>query len=429
MKLKIDDWIEQNKFSKAVNILLKDSSLCYKAGAYRASLLFSYLGFLTILKERIISANKPQNYIEGEWNSLISKIRNEDKWEEAIFDSTQQKVKIDQSTKDIIRDPIFSIKDDIREQIKYWKNRRNDCAHFKENNIDYYHIESFWAFLESNLSKITIEGGLNTLINKIKDHFNPILTPPNEDFTHLIKDIEHSVEPSKLSDFWDKFIIPSEWDVRLSASRKRFLKECFRISSDVVKDSIIGKLKENKYYLIDFLDTYPELLTSFNFTSQEVRKLWSLDLAKSNNAIGILASLLRNGLIPKEQIAEANKSVMNRIEDYSPNAMEHHTLEVNGFFTAFKSEIIENPSFTGFRSFLWVNSRADLISGIIKSFPADKETLVKLSDHYNQDYSSEWLLQRFDFYIENGDQFAERYKTLVQNNNLDLSKKLEKYFA
>ncbi|WP_442845014.1 hypothetical protein [Leeuwenhoekiella sp. H156] len=429
MKLKIDDWIEQERFSIAVNVLLKDSSLCYKAGAYRASLLFSYLGFLTILKERIISANKPQNYIEGEWNSLITKIRNEDKWEEAVFDSTQQKVKIDQSTKDILRDPVFSIKDDTREQIKYWKNRRNDCAHFKENNIDYYHIESFWAFLESNLPKITIEGGLNTLINKIKDHFNPILTPPDKDFTYLVKDIEHSVEPSKLSDFWDKFIVPSEWDFRLSKTRKSFLKECFRISTEVVKDSIVDKLKENKYYLIDFLDTNPELLSNFNFTSQEIRKLWSLDLSNSNNPIGILASLLRNALIPMDQIEEANKSVLNRIEDYSPNVMEHHTLENNNFLSAFKSEIIENSSFIGFQSYLWVNHRADLISGIIKSFPADKDIIVKLSKHYDQDYSSEWLLQRFDYHIDNGDQFAEKYRVLVQNENLSLSKKLEKYFA
>ena len=160
-----------------------------------------------------------------------------------------------------------------------------------------------------------------------------------------------------------------------------------------------------------------------------MRKLWSLDLAKSNNAIGILSSLLINGLIPKEQIAEANKSVVNRINDYSPNAIEHHTLEVNDFITAFKSQIIENSKFIGYQSFLWVNKKADLISGIIKSFPADEEILVKLSDHYNQEYSSEWLLQRFDFYIEKGDQFAERYKTLALNKNLDLSKKLEKYFS
>jgi len=429
MKLKIDEWIESNKFSMTVNVLLKDSSLCYKAGANRASLLFSYLGFLTILKERIISANKPLNYIEGEWNSLISKINNEDKWEEAVFDSTQQKAKINQATKAITRDPVFSIKDDTREQIKYWKNRRNDCAHFKQNNIDYYHVESFWAFMESNLSKITIEGGLNTLINKIKDHFNPILTPQNKDFSHLVRDIEHSVEPVKLTEFWDSFMIPDDWDIRLSATRKKFLKECFRISSNIVKESIVKKLKDNIYYMIDFLDSYPELILNFDFSNQEVRKLWSVEIKKSNNVIGLYASLLRNALIPIEEINEANIAVINHIKDYSPNALEHHTLKSNNFFDAFKSEIVDNNNFVGFKSYLWVNDRADLISGIIKYYPADKEILVRLSEHYEQGNNSEWLLKRFDYLIDNGDQFTDAYKAIKQSENITIPTNLEKYFA
>ena len=429
MKLRIDEWIESNKFSMIVNALLKDSSLCYKAGAYRASLLFSYLGFLTILKERIISANKPQNYIDGQWNNLVSKLNNEDKWEEAVFDSTQQKVKRNQTTKIITRDPVFSIKDDIREQIRYWKNRRNDCAHFKENNIDYYHIESFWAFMESNLLKITIEGGLNSLINKIKDHFNPILTPPNKDFTHLVKEIEHSVDPSKLSEFWDSFIIPSDWDIRLSNTRKKFLKECFRINSDIITDSIIKKLKENTYYLIDFLDSYPELVMNFNFNSQEVRKLWSIDIEKSNNTIALYASLLRNALIPREEIDEANNKVLKYIKEYSPSALEQQVLESNNFFIAFKSEIIDSSNFIGYQSYLWVNERADLISGIIINYPADKEILVRLTEHYNQGYNSEWLLKRFDYFIDSGDQFSNGYKVIRQSESIILPEKLKKYFA
>jgi hypothetical protein len=39
--------------------LMEEAFTCYKASAYRASLLFSYLGFQTILKERVLSSNKP----------------------------------------------------------------------------------------------------------------------------------------------------------------------------------------------------------------------------------------------------------------------------------------------------------------------------------------------------------------------------------
>lgn len=428
MKLKIDTWIENNKFSMVVNILLKDSSLCYKAGAYRASLLFSYLGFLTILKERIISANKPQIYSEHNWGSLILKLKNEDQWEKAVFESTQQKAKINQA-KEITQDVIFSIKDDIREQIKYWKNRRNDCAHFKENNIDYYHIESFWAFMESNLPKITIEGGLNTLINKIKDHFDYTLTPPNKDFSHLIRDIEHSVEPSKLDEFWDSFITPSRWNSSLSISKRKFLKECFRISSDTVKNSIISKLREKYYYMMGFLDTYPELLIRFNLNDKEIRKFWTVDLNDSSNPIGLYTSLLRNALIPKEEINDANKLVIKLLKEYSPTLIEHNILNNNLFFKAFKLEIIENSKFIGYKSYLWVNEKADIISGFIEHYPADKDIIIKLSEHYNQGYNSEWLLKRLDNVLEEGKKITLDYKTIIQSENIVLPESLNKYFA
>lgn len=164
MKLKIENWIDNNGQSENVSVLYRDSIICYKSGAYRASLLFSYLGFMTTLKERMISSNKPNLFPQGEWDLIIKKIQNEDTWESAIFDATQQQGKIDQTTKARTKDPIFNLNDNLRIQIKYWKDRRNDCAHYKDNIIDTFHVESFWAFIESNLPKITIEGGPTVII-------------------------------------------------------------------------------------------------------------------------------------------------------------------------------------------------------------------------------------------------------------------------
>ena len=44
MKLKIEDWINDNMFSDDVNVLLNDSVVCYKAGANRASCASSQPG-------------------------------------------------------------------------------------------------------------------------------------------------------------------------------------------------------------------------------------------------------------------------------------------------------------------------------------------------------------------------------------------------
>jgi predicted metal-dependent RNase len=94
--------------------------------------MFSYLAFLTFLKETIIKSNKPASINQSRWDSILNDLQNDDKWEKRVFEELTNS-----ST------PIFNIKEDIRQQIKYWKDRRNDCAHFKDNEIDAHHVESF----------------------------------------------------------------------------------------------------------------------------------------------------------------------------------------------------------------------------------------------------------------------------------------------
>ncbi|MGJ1292520.1 hypothetical protein [Sphingobacterium multivorum] len=318
MKLRIENWIENNNFSEDVNVLFTDAVTCYKARANRASLLFSYLAFLTILKERIIEGTKPNLFPQGEWDKLISKLQNEDLWEANVFDATQQQEKIDQATKQRIKDPIFSLNDNLRLQIKYWKDRRNDCAHYKDNIIDTFHIENFWAFMESNMSKITIEGGMQSLINKIYKHFDPTITPPDKDITPLIQEVEYSVERSKLKHFWETLLNNGEWDFDLSKRKQELISKSLEVNKDFVNDSLIAIVKANKFYLKDFLSNHTDKVLRFNFNEEEVRKFWKTQLPSCNNILGLYTSFLRNGLIPQNEIAEANRTIISAIREYSP---------------------------------------------------------------------------------------------------------------
>ncbi|MGB3343983.1 MAG: hypothetical protein WBA61_08735 [Aequorivita sp.] len=361
MKLRIENWIDNNNFSEDVNVLFTDGVTCYKAGANRASLLFSYLAFLTILKERIIAGAKPNLFPQGEWDKIISKLQNEDLWETSVFDATQQQEKIDSITKERTKDPIFNINSNLRFQIKYWKDRRNDCAHYKDNIIDTFHIEAFWAFIESNVSKITIEGGMQSLINKIYKHFDPTITPPDKDITPLIQEIEFSVERSKLKYFWELLLKNDEWDFDLSKRKQELISKSLEANKCFINDSLIAIVKANKYYLKDFLSNHPDKILNFNFNEEEVRKFWKTQLASCNNILGLYTSFLRNGLIPQNEIKEANKTVLSAIREYSPTINEHQVLSVNGILDTFKELIIDNSNFIGYRSYLWVNDRADII--------------------------------------------------------------------
>ena len=428
MKLRIENWIENNNFSEDVNVLFTDAVTCYKARANRASLLFSYLAFLTILKERIIEGTKPNLFPQGEWDKLISKLQNEDLWEANVFDATQQQEKIDQATKQRIKDPIFSLNDNLRLQIKYWKDRRNDCAHYKDNIIDTFHIENFWAFMESNMSKITIEGGIKSLINKIYKHFDPTITPPDKDITPLIQEVEYSVERSKLKHFWETLLNNGEWDFELSKRKQELISKSLEVNKDFVNDSLIAIVKANKFYLKDFLSNHTDKILRFNFNEEEVRKFWKTQLPSCNNILGLYTSFLRNGLIPQNEIAEANRTIISAIREYSPTINEHQILLGNGFLNTFKEEVLNNSSFVGYKSYLWVNDRADIISGVIKNYPPDNDIINRLVEHYNQRDNSDWLLERFNNIFIEGSTITNEYKSILQSNNVEIPEKLKKYF-
>ncbi|MGE6719369.1 hypothetical protein ACQKGD_18610 [Peribacillus frigoritolerans] len=59
MRLHFEEWIKDQKISYRTEELIDEAILCYRAKAYKASLLFSYLSFQNIIKERILSADSP----------------------------------------------------------------------------------------------------------------------------------------------------------------------------------------------------------------------------------------------------------------------------------------------------------------------------------------------------------------------------------
>ncbi|MEN5231523.1 IS3 family transposase [Sphingobacterium faecium] len=58
-----------------------------------------------------------------------------------------------------------------------------------------------------------------------------------------------------------------------------------------------------------------------------------------------------------------------------------------------------------------------------------EQILIKLNEHYQQDYNLEWLLKRFDYLIKNRDKFTDSYKAIKKSENINLPTILEKYFA
>ena len=427
MKLKIENWIESNMFSDDVNMLLNDSVICYKAGANRASLLFSYLGFLTILKERLLNATRPALFPESHWTAITRNLRNEDSWEKAIFEATQMRESFTNDVPKVkSRDAIFAMNENLRIQILYWKDRRNDCAHFKHNAIEGHHVDSFWSFLQSNLPKMTVEGGMQTLITKILNHFNPILTAPDADYTPLVKEIENATESFKLKEFWEKLLTLGEYDFELGTSRKSVINKSFEINDSKTNDALLEILTEKSYLRKDFLNTYPEKLVYFNFNPQDVRKFWNIEINQMHNPLSVYAVMLRNNMIPQGEITEAHGVIISKLRKYEVTPTEHLELQSNKFFESFK-ELVFNSN--RFEEYLWVNERADLIAAILKHYPLDIEVVNRICYVYGLSTNSQWLLERFNNLFLPGAYVTTKFQEIITQNAIVVPAPLQKYFT
>jgi hypothetical protein len=127
VRLPIEVWLETQEFNENAKSLIKEAITCYKASAYRAALLFSYLGFQLILRDRILRSERPGNIHERAWETIKRNLRKEEAWDTEVNECIK---KNDENKR------IFIITEDLRQQAIYWKNRRNDCAHSKPNIID-----------------------------------------------------------------------------------------------------------------------------------------------------------------------------------------------------------------------------------------------------------------------------------------------------
>ncbi|HEV7785046.1 MAG TPA: hypothetical protein VGQ28_06890, partial [Thermoanaerobaculia bacterium] len=143
MNIPFRAWLLEQGIDTHSQSLFNEALLCYQVSAYRAALVFSYLGFLRILVQRLITAHPPESFPKAMWDALQKRIRDDNSWEGATFEAATRSQP----------DSIFLVDDDIRQQLQYWRGRRNDAAHSKGNEISYAHVESLWLFIRSNLGK------------------------------------------------------------------------------------------------------------------------------------------------------------------------------------------------------------------------------------------------------------------------------------
>ncbi|MEM6736113.1 MAG: hypothetical protein AAF620_08600 [Bacteroidota bacterium] len=415
MKISFEDWIDKKPFSENVKALFKEAVICYRNNTYRASLLFSYLAFLTIIKEVIIKSAAPTGINESRWSSIIRKLQNEKEWEATVFEEI-----INSSN------PIFNMNEDLRQQVKYWKDRRNDCAHFKPNEIASHHTESFWSFVRSNLSKITVEGGKESLLNKFEIHFDPTFTPPNANFDSLITEIDDAVDSIDLNNFWDELIqrVDNFGIIFYHYSTiNNVLNKVLELCSDSTKENLVNYLKGKNKDLVT-VALFPDKIHYFNYSPTDIREIWRTRIWQHDQtAFTVYGTLLRNNLIPKNQITEAHQYIIDHGKERRPDdEATHYALAGSGFgdilFKIIKDNRLEDW-------YNWVQPRADMLAYYFEKYPLRDESVEIICEMYTRSRYSHWLGERLERLFVDQAGIKTEFHRIANDQGLEIPVRLQ----
>lgn len=388
MKPPFEKWVEDHDHPEEAEVAFREAVVCFKAGAYRASLVFSYLGLLLSIRQRLLSAGPPTDVPQGQWADLQARMRNDDDWDAATFDATQMKRP----------SPAFAVSDSVRHQMAYWRARRNDCAHSKANGIDHSHTESLWLFITSNLSKFAVIGSSQSLLARVERHLDPTYTAPGTDAAPLVEEIPSAVEPRDLPAFL------ADLDQRASTAFGRmrfrggglidFYSTALQRGSSGVVAALTAFLSSDEALLVDFLRARPEHLVRFASDAALMRRLWTTHLFSSGrNDFGLLVALVRNQVIATAEGRAVSRTIVPKLRGAIPSDADLAVLEGLGFFEAFEEYAFKEAKLDRFE---WGNPNAALISWFVERCPITSVVVDAVRGNFQREPCAETVRAALD---------------------------------
>ncbi|MGE7218500.1 hypothetical protein ACQKJC_18530 [Priestia koreensis] len=424
MQIHFEKWIKEQDVSLDALTLFDESIMCYRVGAYRASFMMSYLGFMVTLKDRLLKGPNPVNIHEETWKKHRNDIENTLLWETTVFSLAQKKT----SGKNPVGE-IFLTSNDLIQDIEYWKRKRNECAHAKGTIIGYSHVDTFWLFLESNLSKFMVNGGEAALISKFSIHTDKRFTEPDADFKYLIEEIPLVVKHDKLGDFYKKVednYIPLE--EQKSKLGYKFWKVIAYSQNPLLNQAFLDYIASDTNVLIRFLEIFPDKLVLLKTRDQLIRHFWTELIFKmygssSDSFWDLSIILLRNNMVPTNEIPEFVSKIANKMTAWGiPTEDQTRDLNKFGFLLEVRKRWFDNSllnkTYTGYTK---ANQDSYLIMYYLKVAPLD-EVVVKELNALFSSYNHGTFYNKLSSYIQNNPDFLADFKEIAINEELELVK-------
>lgn len=345
--VKFEEWLVAHKeqINTAAYGLFEDSLRCMKFDIDRPAYLMAYQGMIRHIRDVIVFGERPSTFTEAAWNDILKGLTLENpdvKWDDNTYD------RIRQGAEKGSRHPkVVNMPDEARNKFPYWRELRNVCAHNKEYFFLKAHTLTLYAFIEQFLLRISVEGGLLTLLAQLDDFYNPVLTPPGGDPSKMIKRIPSMVETGELKQFLKEVaMLRSKYHVRDFA---KFFLLCYDLLSGSYKVELKRIIEADVDLMENVLETDPERVLTFVHTPEKIRKMWLQDSFRMINGTAIVAHLMEAGKLSNSDKDEYFGKMLAELYRFGNSWHEDEMVTVvfkrHGFFKKFLNEYFD-VSFT-----------------------------------------------------------------------------------
>lgn len=285
---------DEFKEGTALRDILNDAIRCYRHGIARPALMLSYIAFIQAVRNNLLNSEKPSGFKKARWDACMNNLRSEGKWDSEVVDCIMKRA-------NGVSDPaFFELTDTLRNDVCYWRSRRNDCAHYKDSEITLSHVSAFWVFMMDNYNKFTPIGSLQQSINEYNRHFDVSLTPRGSSTERIFKRL--------------RYVIKTQEDLELFL-KATFSNMDFKPQCDLVHDLLIdgyhkelaisflrGEMKRLKAYLC----AKPKDVSLILGNDPTVtRKIWYDDLRLSHRCMNVYVEMLRAKMLTDAEIKES----------------------------------------------------------------------------------------------------------------------------
>ncbi len=427
LNLYFETWIKEQHISEEALILFDESIKCYRVGAYRASFLMSYLGFMKSLRDRLLKSEKPDLIHIEEWKKTINDLRNDKVWEETVIKTIEEKTKPKQGSKEVPRNKVYLINNDLIDEVPYWRKKRNECAHAKETIIGYSHVETFWLFLQSNLAKFVVNGGKEALLSKIKKHFDKNFTQPNADVSYLIKEIPLVVKiheiPELLKEIYDNYV---DLDEILSDEMEiSFWSKIAYSDNNTIRNAFLEFIETDTNTFSVFIGMFPDKIVEFADNQQLIRNFWNELLFKritylSDSYWELISIVLRNGWVPSKETKRFINKVYYHFDTFTfPEQEQTKLLREHGLFKVIKQNIFESGKLNQHGGYKLANNSSHMIIYYLDNEALD-DVVVKELNQLFESFEFGSLFEKIKKYIEENPKFISDFRRVASEHQITL---------